>query len=233
METGPELSDGARAALGEAVRRFDPLDRAILEARLGLHGRRRQPLSEIAASFGILPTKVRLVEGELTFRLRSDDPALMREYVAFLVEMDGRAAADDEARGVRPSHDRRRRGAVPRPEASEDPADGGRGGGRARPDLPDKAALAPILPVLTRTQVLVSDELYGLVSGEPATPAIVAERLGVPAAEVRATDRLVRGLLAQRGGTSAADGSKVGATEGDAEAEAEPSLADLIDRAVR
>lgn len=231
--TDPELSEGARAALGEAVRRFDPLDRAILEARLGLHGRRRQALPDIAASFGILATKVRLVEGELTSRLRSGDAALMREYVDFLVDADGGEAAENEVRGIRPGQDRPGRGAEPRRAASADPGQRERRGGAARPERPSKAALAPILPLLTRTQVLISDELYGLVSGEATPPATVAERLGVAPAEVRATDRLVRGLLTQPGWTSATSGSGVRDTGGASGGVSEPNLEDPMDRAAR
>lgn len=189
----PTLSEAARGGVGEMVRRFDPLDRAILEARLGLHGRRRQPLAEIAASLGVLPSRVRLVEGELGIRLRSADPAVVREYGEFLAAANRREAADDQARGIRPAVDRRRR-----PLDGEPIGFAGAGRRKRRAGLPNKAALAPILPGLTRTQVLVSDELYGLVSGAPAPPGMVAARLGVPAGEVRATDRLVRRLVAER-----------------------------------
>lgn len=192
--TEPELSAAGRPELEDEVRRFDPLDRAILEARLGLHGRRRQPLAQVAASFGVLPIKVRLVEAELTLRLRYADPALTRTLVGFLAEADRLEAAEQEARGIRPPVDRRR--------GHDSGADGpGATGSRRRGEaaVPDKATLAAILPMLTRSQVLISDELYGLVSGLSAPPALVAERLGVSAAEVRATDRLVRRLLAEQG----------------------------------
>jgi hypothetical protein len=195
----PELSEASRRMLGEAVRRFDPLDRAILEARLGLHGRRRQSLAETTASFGILPTKIRRVEADLIHRLRAAGPGVARDLVEFLTACDRRDAATDAARGILPSASRRRRGARPSAPTAGSTAPAPRGARRRRsPAFPDKEALAPILPGLSRAQILVADELYGLVSGVPADPAVAAVRLSLPEGEVRRIDRLVRRLVAAR-----------------------------------
>ncbi|MDP9366017.1 MAG: hypothetical protein M3Q10_17670 [Chloroflexota bacterium] len=197
LESSP--TEGLRRALGEVVRRFDPLDRAILEARLGLHGRRRQSLTDTATTFGVLPTKIRRVEAELGARLRVSEPGVAHHCAEVLLEADRRDAVADASPGVPPAIGRRGRGA--RRSAPVDVprlTDPGRERGGRSPDLPDKEALAPILPGLTRTQILVADELYGLVSGAPAAPADAAARLGLREGEVRRIDRLVRRLVAAR-----------------------------------
>jgi len=195
----PELSEASRRALGEAVRRFDPLDRAILEARLGLHGRRRHSLGEAAAAFGILPTKIRRVEGDLIQRLRAAGPGPARDLVEFLTLCDRRDAATDAAHGIQPPASRRKRAVRSAAPAAGSAASAPRGARRRRaPAFPDKEALAPILPGLTRAQILVADELYGLISGVPADPAVAAVRLSLPEREVRRIDRLVRRLVAAR-----------------------------------
>ena len=203
LESSP--SEGLRRALGDVVRRFDPLDRAILEARLGLHGRRRQSLTDIAATFGVLPTKIRRVEAELGARLRVSEPGVAHHCAAVLLEADRQDAVADEGSGV--LHRTGRRGGGARRSGSVDVpslAARGRERGRRSPDFPDKEALAPILPGLTRTQILVADQLYGLVSGVPVSPAAAAARLGLREGEVRRIDRLVRRLLAARANPSTA-----------------------------
>lgn len=222
-QTVPNLSEYDQATLGEAVRHFDPLDRAILEARLGLNGRRRQPLSDVAASFGVLPTKVRLVDDGLVRRIGVANRALMQVLIAFLGEADRLESMEQAARGIAPPVDRRRA----RDTVINGPSFATR---RRRREsvVPDKAALAAILPTLTRTQVLVSDELYGLVSGSPMSLEVVSERLGVPLGEVRSTDRLVRRLLAERCDPPGADR----AVRPHPGSEPEPDLGSAVDRAL-
>ena len=57
---------------------------------------------------------------------------------------------------------------------------------------------------MTRTQVLIVVELYGLISGEAAPPSAVAQQLAVPEGEVRRVDREVRGRLKKQAASNPA-----------------------------